>query len=52
MRYAFVFVSIVAIWLALLLLALRGGANPMFIYGVVMLMTIVLYWIGFRGNRR
>ncbi len=50
MRYAFVFVSIVAIWLAMLLLV-NTSIDPLFLYICVLVLTLVLYFIGFRRAR-
>lgn len=51
MRYAFVFVSIVAMWLALIMLALASPGYVLFVTTVVIIMTVVLFLIGFQRGR-
>ena len=51
MRYAFVFVSIVAIWLALILLALNTKVNGLFLASIVLVLTVTLFLIGFKRGR-
>jgi len=51
MRYAFVFLSIVAIWVALILLALETKINGLFLAVIVLAMTVVLFLIGFHRGR-
>lgn len=51
MRYAFVFSSILAIWLALILLALQTDVDALFLACVVLVMTVVLFLIGFKRGR-
>ena len=51
MRYAFVFLAIVAMWVALLLLALKTTVDTLFLATVVMVLTVVLFLIGFQRGR-
>ena len=51
MRYAFVFVSIVVMWVAMLLIA-RTSIDALFLYVFVLALTLVLFLIGFRGAKR
>lgn len=51
MKYAFVLVSVVAMWVALLLMTLRGGVNSVMLYGIVLALTVILYVVGFRRAR-
>lgn len=51
MRYAFVFLAIVAMWVALLLLALKTTVDTPFLATVVMVLTVVLFLIGFQRGR-
>lgn len=51
MRYAFVFLSIVAMWVALILLALETKIDGLFLGGTVIAMTVALFLIGFRRGR-
>lgn len=51
MRYAFVFLSIFAMWVALILLALETNINGLFLALIVLIMTIVLFIIGFNRGR-
>jgi hypothetical protein len=51
MRYAFVFLSILAIWVALLLLAGETKINGLFLAVVVLFMTVILFLIGFQRGR-
>ena len=51
MRYAFVFASIVAIWLALILLALNTKVNGLFLASIVLVLTVTLFLIGFKRGR-
>lgn len=52
MKYAFVFLSIVVMWLAMLMIFLRQDINHLLIYVVVLAMSVVLYLIGFWSKRR
>lgn len=45
------FVAIAAMWLAMLMVV-KSGINVLFLYIVVLLLTLILYWIGFRGVKR
>ncbi len=51
MRYAFVFLAIVAMWIGLLLLAIKTAVNALFLAAVVIGLTVVLFLIGFRRGR-
>jgi hypothetical protein len=51
MRYAFVFLSILAIWIAGILLALETKIEGMFLAGIILVMTVALFLIGFRRGR-
>jgi len=51
MRYAFVFLSILGMWIALLLLALETKINGLFLACIVLLMTVILFLIGFQRGR-
>ncbi len=45
------FVSIVAIWLALILLALNTKVNGLFLASIVLVLTVTLFLIGFKRGR-
>jgi len=49
MRYAFVCLTILVIWVAVILMALatRHTATPVLYYSAI-IMTVGLFWIGFR----
>jgi hypothetical protein len=51
MRYAFVFISIVAIWAATILLALQTDIDGLFLACLVLMMTVVLFLVGFQRGR-
>jgi hypothetical protein len=51
MRYAFVFSSIVAIWVATLLLAGQTKVDALFLAMLALVMTVVLFLIGFQRGR-
>lgn len=51
MRYAFVFLSILAMWVALIMLALETKINGLFLAFIVLAMTISLFVIGFNRGR-
>lgn len=51
MKYAFVFVSVVAIWLAMVLLAIKTDVNTIFLQTVILALTVVLFLVGFRRGR-
>ena len=51
MRYAFVFLAIVAMWVALLLFALKTSVDTLFLVAIVLVLTVVLFLIGFRRGR-
>lgn len=51
MRYAFVFLSILAMWVALILLALETKIGGLFLAAIVLSMTVVLFLIGFQRSR-
>ncbi len=51
MKYAFVFASIVAMWLAMVLLALKTDVGTVFLAAVVLVLTVVLFLIGFKRGR-
>lgn len=52
MKYAFVLVSAVAMWVALLIITLKGGVNSVLLYAIVLALTVVLYVLGFKRARR
>ena len=45
------FASIVAIWVAVLLLAVKTDADGLFLAVLVLVMTILLFLIGFQRGR-
>jgi hypothetical protein len=49
MRYAFVCLTILVIWVAVILmsLAIKHDATPVLYYAAI-IMTVGLFWIGFR----
>lgn len=51
MRYAFVFLSIVVIWLAVVLLAARTTVGGLFLVAVALGLSAALFLIGFRKGR-
>jgi hypothetical protein len=51
MRYAFVFVSILAIWFAMLLLASKTDIDGLYLAVLVIVMTVILFLIGFQRGR-
>lgn len=51
MRYAFVTVSIIAVWAASIALALWTTVNTLFLVTLALVMTVVLFFIGF-GKRQ
>jgi hypothetical protein len=49
MKYAFVCLSVVAIWAAVIVMGLVApGADLLFLHHVALAMTVVLFWIGFK----
>jgi hypothetical protein len=48
MKYAFVFLSIVAVWFAAVMLAYVSELNGMFLAITALVMTMALYYIGFK----
>jgi hypothetical protein len=51
MRYAFVFLSIFAVWFSVILLAIESDVNGLFLALVALFMTLSLFLIGFqRGS--
>lgn len=52
MRYAFALLSVVAIWVALLLIVAGTDVNKMYLYCLALLMTLALYWFGFQRKKR
>lgn len=51
MRYAFVFVSILMIWVAILLMATLHQMNATVLGIIAVVMTLVLFVIGFRKGK-
>lgn len=52
MRYAFVFVSIIAVWLGLLIIVAAGQVSTTAVFVFATLLTLCLYFIGFRRGKR
>lgn len=52
MRYAFVLVSIIAVWTGLLLIAAATNANTTVLYFAATMLTLALFFIGFRRGKR
>ena|GEM_PF-1967416 len=52
MRYAFVFLSIVAMWVGLLAIAASGQVDTTILFLVATFMTLALFVIGFRRSKR
>lgn len=52
MKYAFVFVGIVAIWIAGVLLVMARTEDVNLIYATIMGITVLLFVIGFKKGRR
>ena len=50
MRYAFVFTTIVVIWIAIVLMAELVKRDVAFLEYSALLLTVVLFWIGFRSK--
>jgi hypothetical protein len=48
MKYAFVFLSIIAVWVAVIFLASISQLNGMFLVIMALFMSMALYFIGFR----
>ncbi len=49
MKYAFVCLSIMAIWAGVILMGLFAPhADLLFMHHVALIVTVVLFWIGFR----
>ena len=51
MRYAFVSISIIAIWIALILIVIGLEQDGVLLPLVALAMTLVLFHIGFGGKR-
>ena len=51
MRYAFVSLSIVAIWIAVILMVIFLNYEGIMLPLVALGMTIILFWIGFGGKK-
>jgi len=51
MRYAFVSISIIAIWIALILIVIGLEQDGILLPLVALVMTLVLFHIGFGGKR-
>lgn len=51
MRYAFVTLSILVIWIAVITLALWTTVSTIFLILLALIMTVVLFFIGF-GRRQ
>ena len=51
MKYAFVFIGIVAIWIAGVLLVSARPEDVNSIYVTVMVITVLLFMIGFKRKR-
>lgn len=51
MKYAFVFISILAIWIAGILLVLSRGESVNLIFATVMICSVLLFIIGFKRKR-
>lgn len=51
MRYLFVSVSIISIWIAIILIISTLNYSGMLLPIVALVMTIVLFEIGFGGNK-
>jgi|GEM_PF-2363943 len=52
MRYAFVCLTILVIWLAIILMAfsIRHSNGVLALYYSALIMTVGLFWIGFRAK--
>ncbi|MEI3508229.1 MAG: hypothetical protein V8R01_03795 [Bacilli bacterium] len=51
MKYAFVSASIIAIWVAVVLMVVFLNYQGIMLPLVALLLTIVLFWIGFGGKK-
>lgn len=51
MKYAFVSLSIIAIWIAIILIVIFLDYNEITLPIVALLMTLVLFFIGFRSKK-
>ena len=51
MRYAFVSLSVLAIWIAIVLLVVFLKLETLMLPLVALVMTIILFEIGFGGNK-
>lgn len=51
MKYAFVSISIIAIWFALILIVVSLEQDGLMLPLVALGMTVVLFWIGFGGKK-
>lgn len=50
MRYAFVFTTIVIIWVAIVVMAELVKRDVAFLQSSALVLTIILFWIGFRSK--
>ena len=50
MRYAFVFTTIVIIWVAIIIMAEVTKQSLGFLHETALVLTVILFWIGFRSK--
>lgn len=51
MKYAFVTISIIAIWISIVLIILALNYQNLLLPFTGLIMTLILFYLGFGGNR-